>query len=155
MATDLTKNTRIYLCEKCQCKTANKYDYSKHLLTKKHLRNTSITEIIKPIKYSCDCGKEYNDRAGLWKHKKKCNQVQISKMNTIEESKDDNNQNLIISSLVKMIIENNNSFHNKLLDLLSKPKIPNNPLLNNKPNIYVKNKDSVHFTNIIYEYKSI
>jgi hypothetical protein len=65
-----------YVCEKCNYNTANKKDYNKHLLTRKH--NTTHTTGLSPLSkdqvyYNCVCGKQYTHRASLWNHKKMCN----------------------------------------------------------------------------------
>ena len=65
-----------YLCEKCDFKTCNKNDFSRHTKTKKHNSNDSqCFSMVKTQKnsYGCVCGKKYVDNSGLWRHKKKCN----------------------------------------------------------------------------------
>ena len=66
-----------YVCDLCDFKSSNKYDYSKHLSTLKHKKRLSTTQIdandATPTKYICQkCNKPFNDRAGLWRHNKKC-----------------------------------------------------------------------------------
>jgi len=64
-----------YCCEICHFNTCKKQDYSRHLLTMKHKINTSSTSVnIKNEKiHICAlCEKNFKDRSGLWKHKKKC-----------------------------------------------------------------------------------
>jgi hypothetical protein len=70
--------TNEYYCEKCNYKCFKKYNWDKHLMTSKHCKatesNTLATEKWqKWHSFNCEnCGKEYNDRTGLWRHKKKC-----------------------------------------------------------------------------------
>ena len=65
-----------FTCEKCCFETRNKKDYNRHLLTRKHIRETSGT-IIVPSSYICDnCSKQFNTRSGLWKHRNKCKDVE-------------------------------------------------------------------------------
>ena len=69
------KNSVKYCCEICHFNTCKKQDYSRHLLTMKHKINTSSTSVnIKNEKiHICAlCEKNFKDRSGLWKHKKKC-----------------------------------------------------------------------------------
>jgi hypothetical protein len=40
MNTRLYKRKTLYVCEKCKIETANKYDYTKHLNTQKHKKNS-------------------------------------------------------------------------------------------------------------------
>ena len=64
-----------YSCEKCNFNTVRKNNYETHLLTAKHAKTTNNNEIKQTLSttYSCDnCNKSHNDRAGLWRHKKKC-----------------------------------------------------------------------------------
>ena len=72
--------TKPYICELCDIKTNNKKYYKKHLLTTKHinmvngLQNDSIIAKIKQPHqvYECLCGKIYQHRQGLHKHKQNC-----------------------------------------------------------------------------------
>jgi hypothetical protein len=71
-----------YNCDICNYKCSKKYNWEKHILTSKHINATNSNNITtesgkkwqKNIIYICNnCNKEYNDRSGLWRHKKKCN----------------------------------------------------------------------------------
>ena len=77
------KLNKEYNCISCNYKTFNKYDYSKHIKTIKHLSNCKINNckllndqeintIIEKRPYKCECGKTYVFDTGLYKHKKKC-----------------------------------------------------------------------------------
>jgi len=73
-----------FLCHKFECKicdynTSKKSSYNNHIKSKKHNINVlstnsnNIKQKICSKKYLCtNCHKEYNDRSGLWRHKKKC-----------------------------------------------------------------------------------
>ena len=68
-----------FYCEKCDYGTCKKSSFINHNDSKKHKNNVlekSSAYIIPklcPKKYLCDgCDKNFNDRAGLWRHKKKC-----------------------------------------------------------------------------------
>ncbi len=83
MMTDLSqsipKNPLIYICDVCGIETRNKKDFKRHLLTKKHrnndisLQNNAEKSPNLPQKFTCECGKQYKYRQGLYVHKKKCN----------------------------------------------------------------------------------
>ena len=63
-------------CEKCDYSCSKKRDFNKHLSTLKHKKATLSTE--KSSHHICsNCNKEYKDRTGLWKHKKKCTKIHI------------------------------------------------------------------------------
>ena len=62
-----------FYCEKCDYKCISKGDFNKHIQSKKH--NTPNTTNIQPKNsqiHKCSCGKEYEYRASLFNHKKKC-----------------------------------------------------------------------------------
>jgi len=79
MTTEITqKNEIIYECKFCDFITSKKTDYNRHNLTQKHKNNTSTTDNNEKNEktYFCgNCFKSFNDRAGLWRHKNKCNIV--------------------------------------------------------------------------------
>ena len=65
------KIAKKFICEKCDYKCSKQYDYDKHILTLKHLKDDAedILEDIKvAVQYFCECGREYKHRQGLWKH---------------------------------------------------------------------------------------
>ena len=69
------KNKHNFFCEHCDYRTIDNGNYSKHLLTAKHTRitnnNCKIHKIIDK-KFVCICGKKYNNRQNLCRHKKTC-----------------------------------------------------------------------------------
>ena len=74
----LEKTSPKFFCEKCDFKCFTNTDWNRHISRAKHIKTTNNNDInlenFKP-KYVCvNCEKEYNDRAGLWRHKKKCSE---------------------------------------------------------------------------------
>ena len=70
-----------FYCETCDYKCYKKYNWDSHLLTAKHLKTNNINNLAtengkngkKTANICCEnCGKEYKDRTGLWRHKQKC-----------------------------------------------------------------------------------
>jgi len=55
-------STMPFTCPTCQFTTAKKGNFDRHLLTKKH----------KEKERQCRCGKNFESRAGLWKHTQQC-----------------------------------------------------------------------------------
>ena len=63
------KHAREYRCEACDYVCSRKFLWDQHCSTRKHHRQQSgYTQA--PL--VCACGKPYQSRAGLWRHKKKC-----------------------------------------------------------------------------------
>ena len=81
MTTILSSNcSDKFVCLLCDYSTSRKSQYDRHIGSTKHTNNslTSINVKNVPSKiYRCDCNKVYNDRAGLWRHRKKCSQQSI------------------------------------------------------------------------------
>ena len=63
-----------YNCEFCHTICSKKNDWTRHLATQKHLRNTMAKMETKnsATEFRCKCGKHYNSKSGLWKHTKGC-----------------------------------------------------------------------------------
>jgi len=102
MTTEISQNNaKKFVCEKCDYKSSNKYDYNKHLTTTKHKNNALTTSDNQnpeknAKKYICEnCDKKFNDRAGLWRHKKKCTNI------TIQDLANEEKQQQLIEYLLK------------------------------------------------------
>jgi hypothetical protein len=123
------KIAKKFCCCICDYNTCNKYDYTKHLSTDKHIfnemetnGNTKSQKIAKKTantKTSCDkcdkCDKMFKTRAGLWKHSKKCNNNQFNSNTThIELS----NDFVCDKELVMKLINQNNELQCQVLELL-------------------------------------
>jgi len=68
----------MFHCENCDYYCDNKSSYTKHLTTEKHIHNITnvnhtTVEDTKIKILNCEvCNKEFMNKSGLWKHKKKC-----------------------------------------------------------------------------------
>ena len=135
MATNNTsKNTTIFNCKDCDFICSKKGDYNRHILTRKHkLATSSNNNYIEKTSYICDnCNKEYQDRTGLWRHKKSCLNDQYKSSGV-----DKNNMNNITNEfqldkelLIKMLLKNQDVME-KLAEVMPMimeimPKIGNN-----------------------------
>ena len=110
MATEkMTENDFFYSCELCDFKTCKKTNFKLHLQTQKHIRNSSATfsnNLATEKMIKCEkCEKIYNDRTGLWRHKKKCNSEQKTE-NEKNENIDFEN-NITDKELIVMLIKQN------------------------------------------------
>ena len=160
MTTEKPQKNPSFFCEKCNFITNNKKDYRRHLSTSKHARqcenNDNTTKF--PLKtqnhkqFICLCGKEYNDRAGLWRHKKKCQETEEKEVKKeIEENKKEENTN--DKELLTFLLKENQEFKKMILDLASKTNVINNTTNNNKFNLNLflneKCKDAMNIMDFV------
>jgi len=72
------KNANLFCCDLCDFKCSKKYNFEKHLDTRKHskrykkIQNDTNLETKNANTFSCECGKEFSYHSGLWRHKQKC-----------------------------------------------------------------------------------
>jgi len=98
------KIRKILSCDFCDYHTSDVKDFNKHLATRKHKNNDPATNCPEKIRkvYICPtCKKSHNDRAGLWRHKQKCNQEATP---------------IITPELLVSIINKNNELQNLLME---------------------------------------
>ena len=122
----------LYFCEKCQYKTNNKKDFTKHEMTLKHQNETKMEQNIpnvpnNPIvdilsnKYYCTiCNIQMNSKTTFWRHKQTCNNH--TNTNNDPSKKDD---------LIDYLIKENQEFKSLILELIKKD---NNVINNNNTN---------------------
>ena len=71
------KSSTIFTCVNCNYSTSRDSQYKRHLHTLKHKETYkrlthASTATSTQIEYKCNCGKSYNHRQSLHKHKQKC-----------------------------------------------------------------------------------
>jgi hypothetical protein len=165
METDFTsKNIKKFWCEKCDFKCSKMGDYSRHLTTDKHKRKQMETNGNKITSHhlSCECGKVYKNRTGLWKHKQVCkNPKKHQTLIDDNHSKDNptiemlkavikDNRESMLSMMQTMVISNREMVENLVPKL--QPNITNNTQNNNlNINIFLneKCKDAMNLTDFI------
>ena len=125
-----------FYCELCDYGTSKKSSFVNHNHSKRHentiltTKNNDCDAKLCPKKYLCDCcDKHFNDRAGLWRHKKKC--IDKEKEKEKEKEKDDDNYYEGINikdkdALVLHLLKQNGDLHNKLIEMSCKSNITNN-----------------------------
>jgi hypothetical protein len=140
------KKRKDYSCESCAFNTSNKYDFEKHILTRKHTKNvelnqSSISNVKNSHEYICsNCDKTYYNKSSHWYHSKKCSQKPLETkenlqntltpdlfMAIIKENKE--LQNVLIEQnkeLQNKILEQNAEHHKQLIELASKQMVVNN-----------------------------
>jgi hypothetical protein len=98
-------SAKLFVCEKCDFKCCKKGDYTRHLATLKHINQQVSTQ--KPSNnITCECGKQYKDRSGLWRHKKACKYEDTT--NNLELNKD---------ALILKLLQQNEELHNLVIKI--------------------------------------
>ena len=108
-----TSNTSFtFNCQVCRFKCSKKGDYTRHITTAKHLSN--IGSLKKTSSLVCNnCDKSFNDRSGLWRHKKKCI-VSNDVRKTVNPSTETEVQ--ILSNTIFELVKQNNEFKQLLIE---------------------------------------
>ena len=65
-----TQNVPNYVCEYCHYSCSRNSHWKRHIVTDKHLEMQSTEKV--PEQNTCECGKNYKTKSGLWKHNKIC-----------------------------------------------------------------------------------
>ena len=114
------KLSKNYCCETCDYVTCRKSNYDSHILSTRHSKNNASTtqnnevQQILSKKYLCEnCQKSFNDRAGLWRHKKKCTTEEISTSVIVKEETNDKDD------LILMLIKQNSALIKETSDFKS------------------------------------
>jgi hypothetical protein len=126
-----------YCCECCDFITCKLTDYSRHLLTQKHIRNqkNEKNEKNETKLYVCEnCNKEYCDKSGLWKHRKNCHSKDKHEKECGEEGEE---LDISTKQLILMLFKQNNELQQSLIEM-SKQTTSN--INNNANNSYNNNK---------------
>ena len=107
------ENVYKYKCELCDFNSNNKYDYNKHLQTDKHnIKRNGISMVSNDINitqkthFNCECGKVYQFKSGLYRHRKQGCKI---------EKKQENKENLDMKELVVKLITENKEIKNVML----------------------------------------
>jgi hypothetical protein len=127
----LVKVSTEFRCDVCNYTTRRKYNLDLHLNSTKHKNNVSTTNHNEPLvivskNYRCqNCAKEFNDRAGLWRHKKKCNIVEPHEESCLKNNTADKDE------LINYLMKENQEFKNLILEIVKKDT---NNTINNTTN---------------------
>ena len=95
-----SKNSKIFICEKCDFKCYKHNEFLRHLSTAKH--NKICNDIKKTPKdeFICSCGKEYKHSSGLWRHKQGCKPNDILMAELLKQNNDLLLQNQELKELI-------------------------------------------------------
>ena len=111
----VVKISNIFHCEKCNYTTSRKYNLDLHNDSTKHKNASKTTEnnisLVKVSKLiEClNCNKIFNDRAGLWRHKKKCLKTNIEIQKDETHDKDE---------IIMMLIKDNAELKNMMMKVI-------------------------------------
>lgn len=115
----------IYCCKNCDYNTSRKSQYERHLMTPKHQKSYTEDKKSSDAEYTCECGKKYKYRQGLWKHNKICkfikNKISDEKENTCLKLKysgeETDNQFKILTNMVMDVVKHNQELSNQNMKL--------------------------------------
>ena len=119
------KSAFSFYCKDCDYGTSKKCNYNTHILSTKHkmitegyIKGQNSATIQPKISNQfhstdkdfliCSCGKQYQHRQGLWRHKKKCNYKE-----DITNSDEPSDKEIIM-----MLIKDNSEFKNMMMKVL-------------------------------------
>ena len=117
---NLAKTSKTYHCKICDYTTCRKYNLDIHCHSVRHTNNMMTTKnnafLVKTSKkmICLNCDKEFNDRSGLWRHKKKC----------ITEKEKEKDEDTLLSNepsdkqLIMMLIKDNNDLRTMMMEVI-------------------------------------
>jgi len=103
-----------YRCDKCDFNCNKKYDYERHLSTRKHKMIHEDNELGANEgrkSYSCHCGNVYKHQSGLYRHKKICTIENSSQTSNTNDDKYD-----MLSNTILLLVNENREFKQLLVD---------------------------------------
>ncbi len=110
------KIAKIYECVNCNYVTSNKYDYNKHILTRKHMLEMTGNERKTENRICNNCNKTFKSDSGLWKHAKKCIGNSNNKLQEDENTNLSDVSNMITPELVMTLLKQNQEFKQLLIE---------------------------------------
>ncbi len=124
--TDFTPKNAKYCCTLCDFKCFKNADWSRHVMTKKHMYRHNGNDLEnagpkfpknaeKNAEYICDCGRSYSTKSGIWKHKKSCTNSQKTIADVTE-----NKTKMDVYDLVKYLMKENSDLKSLLVDHTNK-----------------------------------
>ena len=160
------KRAILYICDFCHYTTSKKNHFVRHNSSLRHIKRSNTYPILTEkgqkwasLEYVCECGKLYKHKQSLFKHIKKCENIEKSEI-ICETS---NNQITLTNELIIGLINDNKEMRNIIMkqqEQISEliPKIGNNNIIqnnnnNNKFNIQVflneKCKDAINMSDFV------
>ena len=99
-------------CLKCDYRCSKKFLWEQHCSTLKHKRQRSATpSVVSNTLFECElCGKAYKQRSGLWRHKKKCQNIDVCEESHVVGT-DNSAQNIESGEIMKENMELKHLMH--------------------------------------------
>ena len=172
------KNANIFYCESCSFACSKKSNYDKHILTTKHKNATFMlhnatsndeygaktTSGIKKCQKNalsdivCSCGRIFQHRSSLWRHKKTCfNNVEENIVTTIDNTTVSDSgifglgngydNKTDFKELVILLLKENKEIQKSFVDLIPHIKGNNNTNSNNCISNTTNNHNNAHTNN--------
>lgn len=136
------KNAENYYCKTCNFKCSKFSEWKRHILTAKHKRKlleTDPSNTTLPHELSCECGKKYSSKSGLWKHKKVCKNAGAAEKNaeniitaeieTTEKTDEPDYKEMFFESM--KVIKKQSEQLDRIIPVLGNNNITNNNTTNN------------------------
>ena len=143
------KIPKKFYCEKCDYSTNNKKDYNKHLQTKKHNVYKCLQNVYKKSPFLCECGKSYQYRQSMSRHKKTCD---FQKNETMEINPQTTNTKTMEKMFLELM-EKNQNLQEQLIELAKEPKTiinqQNNTTFNMENFLHVQCKDAMNLSDFL------
>jgi hypothetical protein len=111
MVTKLPQITqKNFSCKLCDIMCSKKNDWERHILTKKHIGNSSGNKNSSNNIFTCEiCNKIYKSRKGLWSHNKTC---------IIKSEDKDKDKDKVKDKVIELLIKENSEFKNIVLEIV-------------------------------------
>ena len=122
-----------YYCEICDYTSCRKSSFDKHILSSKHRKSILSIKSCEKVATTNNCifcNKIYKDPSGLWRHKKKCKELNIPNHNTC-----DNKDTQHLTELVMKVVEQNQELTKQIIEL---SKTPHSSISNSTVNSHNK-----------------
>jgi hypothetical protein len=147
-----------FYCEKCDYGTCKKSSFTNHTDSKRHKNNVLTTNNNKlgaktstPTLMCSICDKTFNDRAGLWRHKKKCtiknNEEDKSEENGYYEGINIKDKDALVLHLLKQ----NSELQKSLIEMSKDKSIINNTNNTNNTNCHNTNNNAFNLNFFLNE----
>ena len=113
------KNAEKFVCELCDFRCSKQSEWDRHCLTLKHemvtkgLQNGYKKTPKNATPFMCSCGKQYNYRQGLSRHKKQCNIIDIN-----EHNNHDDNDAQELKEFMKYLMNENSEMKTMMMEVI-------------------------------------